>query len=121
MGPAKLILKWGYKFTKCVLTSTYSQSGGKKRNKSYRVALVDFHRFKSIPSNTFNAVIRNEEGDEKKFFTYEIPKTDIWKENKLEFTVPDGVTKVRIVFYKPQLDPLLPSFFLDDVVILIKP
>jgi len=79
-----------------------------------------FHRFKSIPPNTFNAVIRNEEGDEKKFFTYEIPKTDIWKENKLEFTVPDGVTKIRIVFYKPQLDPLLPSFFLDDVVILKK-
>tara|TARA_B100001173_G_scaffold157822_1_gene136601 strand:+ start:845 stop:2215 length:1371 start_codon:yes stop_codon:yes gene_type:complete len=79
-----------------------------------------FHRFKKIPPNTFNAVIRNEEGDEKKFFTYEIPKTDIWKENKLEFTVPDDVTKARLVFYKPQLDPLLPSFFLDDVVVLIK-
>ena len=50
----------------------------------------------------------------------QFPKTDVWTENKIEFTVPEGVTKARLVFYKPQLDPLLPSFFLDDVVVLKK-
>ena len=79
-----------------------------------------FHRFKTIPSNTFNGVIRNEVGSKVKFVEYEIPKTDVWTENNIEFTVPEGVTKARLVFYKPQLTPLLPSFFLDDVVILKK-
>ena len=70
--------------------------------------------------NTFDAVVRDEAGNKIKFVEYEIPKTDVWAENKIEFTVPEGVTKARLVFYKPQLDPLLPSFFLDDVVVLKK-
>ena len=79
-----------------------------------------FHRWKTTPTNTFNAVIKNNEGDEEKFVDYEVPMTNEWTENNIEFTVPEGVTKARLVFYKPQLTPLLPSFFLDDVVVLKK-
>ena len=79
-----------------------------------------FHRWKTKPTNTFNAVIRDEEGNKVKFVEYPLPKVDVWTENKIEFTVPDGVKLARLVFYKPQLDPLLPSFFLDDVVVLKK-
>jgi hypothetical protein len=82
--------------------------------------LTFFHRWKTQPTNTFDAVIRDELGNKVKFVQYEVPKTDVWTENKIEFTVPEGVTKARVVFYKPQEDPLLPSFFLDDVVILKK-
>ena len=77
-----------------------------------------FHRWKELPTNTFNAVIRNEVGNQAKFVQYEIPKTDVWTENKVEFTAPPGVGLARLVFYKPQLDPILPGFFLDDVTIL---
>ena len=77
-----------------------------------------FHRWKIQPTNTFNAVIRDEVGNKVKFVEYAVPKTDVWTENNIEFTVPEGVTKARVVFYKPQAEPLLPSFFLDDVVVL---
>ena len=63
-------------------------------------------------------MIRNEVGNQAKFVQYEIPKTDVWTENKVEFTAPPGVGLARLVFYKPQLDPILPGFFLDDVTIL---
>ena len=79
-----------------------------------------FHRWKTQPTNTFDAVVRDEADNKIKFVEYEVPKTDVWTENKIEFTVPEGVTKARLVFYKPQLDPLLPSLFLDDVVVLKK-
>ena len=80
-----------------------------------------YHRFKTIPPNTFNGVLRNEVGNQARFVEYPIPKSDVWTENIIEFTVPDGVSQVRLAFYKPQLDPLLPSFFLDDVSIIEKP
>ena len=76
------------------------------------------HRWKEIPENTFKAVLRNEKGNEAKFLEFEILKTDVWTENKIEFTVPSEVTSARLAFYKPQLNPLLPSFFLDDVSII---
>ena len=79
-----------------------------------------FHRWKSKPQNTFNAVIRNEVGNKIKFVEYEVPKIDEWTENIIEFDVPEGVNKARVVFYKPQLDPLLPSIFLDDIVVVKK-
>ena len=88
-------------------------------NKKYELSF--FSRWKSEPSNTFNVVIRNEEnGNKFKFLDYEIPKSNEWTETKLEFTVPDSVSLSKLVFYKPQLDPILPTFFLDDVVILEK-
>ena len=71
-------------------------------------------------NNTFNAVIRNEVGNKIKFVEYEVPKIDEWTENIIEFDVPEGVNKARVVFYKPQLDPLLPSIFLDDIVVVKK-
>ena len=79
-----------------------------------------YHRWKVKPQNTFNAAVRNEVGNKVKFVEYEIPKTNEWTKNTIEFTVPEEVTEARLVFYKPQLDPLLPTFFLDDVVIIKK-
>ena len=81
---------------------------------------IFFHRWKTKPQNTFNAVIRNEVGNKIKFVEYEVPKNDEWTENKIEFEVPEGVNQARVVFYKPQLDPLLPSIFLDDIVVIKK-
>ena len=69
---------------------------------------------------SFNAVIGDELGNKVEFVQYEIPKTYVCTENKIEFTVPEGITQARVVFYKPQEDPLLPSFFLDDIVVLKK-
>jgi len=79
-----------------------------------------FHRWKTKPTNSFDAVIKNEEGEGEKFLEFEVPMTDTWTENKMEFTVPEGITKAKVVFYKPQKDPILPGFFLDDVVIVKK-
>ncbi|MAJ51588.1 MAG: hypothetical protein CMB82_08240 [Flammeovirgaceae bacterium] len=80
-----------------------------------------FHRFKTTPPNTFNGVLRNEEGDKARFVEYSIPMTDVWTENAIEFTVPEGIQTARLVFYKPQLDPMLPTFFLDDISIIKNP
>ena len=90
-----------------------------EEGKSYSYSF--FHRWKTTPTNTFNAVIKNNEGDEEKFVDYEVPMTNEWTENNIEFTVPAGVSKAKVVFYKPLKDPMLPGFFLDDVVILKKP
>ena len=58
-------------------------------------------------------------------FLFETPKQisdfTFLPENNIEFTVPAGVSKAKVVFYKPLKDPMLPGFFLDDVVILKKP
>ena len=75
------------------------------------------HRWKEAPQSTFNVIIKNEEGNKAKFFEYEIFKSTDWIENKIEFTVPEDVNVARLLFYKPQSSPILPSFFLDDVVI----
>jgi hypothetical protein len=65
--------------------------------------------------------LRNEEGDKARFVEYSIPMTDVWTENAIEFTVPEGIQTARLVFYKPQLDPMLPTFFLDDISIIKNP
>ena len=75
------------------------------------------HRWKEAPQSTFNVIIKNEEGNKAKFFEYEIFKSTDWIENKIEFTVPEDVNIARLLFYKPQSSPILPSFFLDDLVI----
>ena len=47
-----------------------------------------FHRFKTVPPNTFNGILRNEVGNQARFVEYPIPMTDVWTENTIEFTVP---------------------------------
>ena len=75
------------------------------------------HRWKDTPASSFDVIIKNEEGDKAKFFEYEIFKSTDWIESKIEFTAPQGVNIAKLVFYKPQVSPIFPSFFLDDVVI----
>jgi hypothetical protein len=38
-------------------------------------------------------------------------------EYDIEFTVPEGVNIAKLLFYKAQTNPILPSLFLDDFVI----
>lgn len=71
----------------------------------------------SIP-NSFKPVLRNNSvsGGAGLLFQLDfVPMTDQWEETTYEFTVPDGVTDLRIVFFKGQVSPTFPPFFLDDV------
>ena len=74
-------------------------------------------RWKDTPGTPINVILKNEEGDKAKFFEYEIFDSTDWMKYDLQFTVPDGVNKARLLFYKPMTNPILPGFFLDDVVI----
>ena len=71
----------------------------------------------NIP-NTFKPVLRNHEvsgGAGLLERMNDVPQTDQWEESTYEYQVPDGVTKLRIVFFKGKVNPTFPAFFLDDV------
>lgn len=68
--------------------------------------------------NSFTPVLRNNEvGGAAGLLERlnQVPKTDVWEESTYEYEIPAGVTKLRIVFYKGQVNPSFPQFFLDDV------
>lgn len=57
--------------------------------------------------------IRGVEGTDGLLFqTEELSSSDQWQEGSYQFTVPDGVTGLRIIFYKPNG---FPPLFLDDL------
>lgn len=66
-------------------------------------------------SNSFAPMLRNNDGNALLYKLDPLPMTDTWEETTFEFTVPDGVTQLKIVFYKGQATPTFPSFYLDDV------
>lgn len=69
-------------------------------------------------TNSFKPALRNNlvSGAAGLLYTLDfVPMTDQWQETTYEFTVPDGVTDLRIVFFKGQVSPTFPPFFLDDV------
>lgn len=71
----------------------------------------------NIP-NSFKPVLRNDEvGGAAGLLERlnDVPQTNQWEETTFEYEVPAGVTKLRIVFYKGQVNPSFPAFFLDDV------
>jgi hypothetical protein len=72
--------------------------------------------------NTFSASIRDRTGgvNNPLFSLPPMPQTDVWEETVYEFTVPEGVTDIRIVFFKGQVNPTFPAFFLDDVSLKVK-
>ena len=77
-------------------------------------------KWKDIPDRRISVKLKNEEGDKAVFLDYEIFESTDWVEYDIEFTVPDGVNIARLLFYKSQTNPILPSLFLDDFVILKK-
>ena len=74
-------------------------------------------RWNETPDRRINVILKNAEGDEAKFFEYWFDDSTEWVQYDIEFTVPEGVNIVRLLFYKPQTTPILPSLFLDDFVI----
>ena len=77
-------------------------------------------KWKETPDRRISVKLKNEEGNKAVFFEYEIFESTDWVEYDIEFTVPDGVNIARLLFYKSQTNPILPSLFLDDFVILKK-
>ncbi|WP_242116871.1 glycosyl hydrolase [Aestuariivivens sediminicola] len=81
-------------------------------------------RWSQTVPNTFKPVLRNNEvsGGAGLLFRVEpgVPMTDQWEETTFEFTVPDGVTQLRVVFYKGKVTPTFPPFYLDDVSLKLK-
>jgi hypothetical protein len=74
-------------------------------------------KWKDTPDRRISVKLKNEEGDKAVFLEYEIFESTDWVEYDIEFTVPDGVNIARLLFYKSQTNPILPSLFLDDFVI----
>ena len=71
-------------------------------------------------SNVLRPVLRNDAvgGGAGLLLRYDpVPTTDQWEEVNYEYEVPDGVTDLRIVFYKANGNPPL---FLDDVSLKLK-
>jgi hypothetical protein len=63
-------------------------------------------------TNSFTGTIRNNNGNALLFTLKPMPMTNVWEESTYEFTVPTGVTELKIVFYKING---FPPLFLDDV------
>jgi hypothetical protein len=71
-----------------------------------------FSKWNEAVTNSFKPSIRNNNGNTLLFQLDFVPSTTTWQETVFEFTVPDGVTQLRLVFFKGQG---FPPFFLDDV------
>lgn len=67
--------------------------------------------------NTFSVALRQEGGAGTVFHRYELPKSADWTLSETEFTVPDSISTLRVLFYKPKEVPTLPPFYLDDILL----
>ncbi|MFY9241994.1 MAG: glycosyl hydrolase [Polaribacter sp.] len=75
-------------------------------------------RWASVPTNTFSPGLRIEgvggaPGLIKQLEPLE--QTDQWTDYSNEVVIPDGVTKMRFVFFKGQVNPQYPPAFIDDI------
>ncbi|MFK7920641.1 MAG: glycosyl hydrolase [Bacteroidia bacterium] len=86
-----------------------------KPNQTY--TLDFFSKWRDTVPNTFSMSLKQEGGAGVVIHQVEIPKSGDWTESQTEFTVPDSISSLRVLFYKPQATPSLPPFFLDDVVL----
>ncbi|MFK8061358.1 MAG: glycosyl hydrolase [Polaribacter sp.] len=69
--------------------------------------------------NNPSFVIRNNQGNALiQQLANKSPRGDTWEEVVNEFTIPSGVTELKIVFYRGKLG--LPGFFIDDVSLKLK-
>ncbi len=78
--------------------------------KSYTLRF--FSKWNEVVENTFSAKLRNNEGNDLIFSLPDMPKTTEWEKTAYEFTVPDGLTQLKMVFFKGKG---FPPFFMDDV------
>lgn len=77
-----------------------------------------FHsKWKDSISETFAGTLRNNADNELLFVLPDMPMTDEWQETVYEFTAPEGVNELKMVFYKAQG---FPPFFMDDVSLKVK-
>lgn len=73
-----------------------------------------YSRWAETAPQPFTPVIRNNNGNDLLFQTDGTPTSTEWEQTTYEFTVPDGVTELKVVFYKANG---FPPFFLDNVSI----
>lgn len=71
-----------------------------------------FSKWRENVSQTFIGTLRNNADNSLIFSLPPMPMTDQWQETVYSFTVPQGVTQLRMSFYKAQG---FPPFFMDDV------
>lgn len=76
-----------------------------------------FSKWRDVVDRTISPKIRDNIGNVLLFAAPDLPMTDQWEETSYEFTVPAGVTQLRIVFFKGQG---FPPLFLDDVSLKVK-
>lgn len=74
--------------------------------------LQAFTKWRDPVSDPIFCSLRNAEDNEAIFQTDPIEGTTEWSESNYEFTIPDGVTQLRIQYYKPNGYP--PLYF-DDM------
>jgi len=79
-----------------------------------------FSKWSEAITNSFKPVIRNNNGNALLFTLDFVPMTNVWEGTTYDFTVPDGVTQLKIVWFKGQVSPTFPPFFLDDVSLKLK-
>lgn len=80
-------------------------------------------RWAAVPAKTFSPGLRIEgvggsAGLIKQLDPLEMTTT--WSDYSNEVVIPDGVTKMRFVFYKGQVNPQFPPAFIDDVSVKLK-
>lgn len=83
--------------------------------KTYNLSF--FSKWSEAVGAGFNGVVRNENNNTQVLSTVELPSSTEWVKTEAEFTVPEGVTEIRILFFKPQKSPTLPPIFFDDFVL----
>ena len=83
--------------------------------KTYEVSFQS--KWIEATTNTFSLKIKEEGGAKATLHSYDIPKDTDWKANTTEFVCPAGISSVRFLLYKGKTSPVLPSFFIDNVVI----
>jgi hypothetical protein len=76
-----------------------------------------YSKWRDPVNDTMNPTIRNNDGNAKLFDVTNPPLTNVWEQSTFEFTIPDGVTEVKLVFYKTNG---FPPFYLDNVSVKVK-
>ncbi|MEL7124201.1 MAG: glycosyl hydrolase, partial [Bacteroidota bacterium] len=76
-----------------------------------------YSKWLEASDNTFSGKLRNNEGNALIESLPDMPQTDQWEETTYDFTVPDGVTQLKMVFFKGKG---FAPFFMDDVSLQVK-
>ncbi len=69
-------------------------------------------RWSETVASSFGPMFRNNDGNALLLRLDDVPLGDTWADTVFEYMVPDGVSELKIVFYKGKG---VPPFFLDDV------